>query len=39
MANYVENNLWKFCKQILNYTENNDIYLRGIFSPHTVQYM
>jgi len=24
------------CKKILNYTENNDICLRGPFLPHTV---
>jgi len=37
MANCVQNNLWKFCKKILNCTENNDICLRGSFLlPHTV---
>jgi len=39
MANCVENNLCKFCKKILNYTENNDICLRGSFLlPHTVYF-
>jgi len=32
MANCVENNLWTFCKKIMNYTENNDICSRGVFS-------
>jgi len=37
MANCIENNLWEFCKKILNYTENNDICLWGSFLlPHTV---
>ena len=31
MANCVQNNLWKFRKRILKYTENNDICLRGFF--------
>ena len=38
MANCVQNNLCKFCKKILNYTENNDICLRGSFLlSHTVE--
>jgi len=37
MANCVQNNLWKFRKRTLKYTENNDICLRGVFFlPHTV---
>jgi len=31
MANYVQNNLWKFRKRILHFTENSDICLRGSF--------
>ena len=34
VANCVENNLWKFCKNILNYTENN--LFKGVFFRRTL---
>jgi len=38
MANSIQNNLWKFRKRILKYTENNNICLMGSFLlPHTVE--
>jgi len=36
MENCVQNNLWKFSKRILKYTENNDICLRGSFYCRTL---
>ena len=36
MVNCVQNNLWKFRKRILKYTENNDICLRGSFFRRTL---
>ena len=36
MANWVQNNVWKFRKRILKYTDNNDICLRGSFFRRTL---
>ena len=36
IANCVQNNLWKFCKRILKYTENNNICLIGAFFCRTL---
>jgi len=36
MANCLTNNLWKFHQKILNYSENNEIFVGDVFWPHPV---
>ena len=36
MARCLANNLWKFHQKILNYSENNDIFVGGCFFNHSL---